>query len=64
MAHWSSRSQVNMPGFWRDSLARVATYGQLGERELASNAAGELQAARPEFAVIAREECGKWWIPN
>ena len=53
--------KVNMPGFWRNELALAATYGQLGEVELARNAARELLAARPDFAVVARQECSKWW---
>ncbi len=53
--------KVNMPGFWRNELALAATYGQLGELELARNAVEELLAARPEFASKAREECSKWW---
>ena len=56
--------KVNMPGFWRNSLALAVTYGQLGELELARNAAQELLAVRPEFAAKAREECRKWWDPE
>ena len=56
--------KVNMPGFWRNELALAATYGQLGELELARNAAQELLAARPDFATVAREECRKWWDPD
>jgi adenylate cyclase len=56
--------KVNMPGFWRNELALAATYGQLGELELARNAARELLAVRPDFALVAREECGKWWDPE
>ena len=53
--------KVNMPGFWRNELALAATYGQLGELEMARSAAQELLASRPEFATTAREECRKWW---
>jgi TolB-like protein/Tfp pilus assembly protein PilF len=56
--------KVNMPGFWRNELALAATYGQLGEIELAHRAAQDLLAARPEFANVAREECSKWWQPE
>jgi adenylate cyclase len=56
--------KVNMPGFWRNELALAATYGQLGELEMARTAAQELLAARPEFATVAREECRKWWDPD
>jgi TolB-like protein/Tfp pilus assembly protein PilF len=56
--------KVNMPGFWRNELALAATYGQLGDLELARNAARELLAVRPDFAVVAWEECRKWWDPD
>jgi len=56
--------RVNMPGFWRNELALAATYGQLGELELARNAARELLAVRPGFEAVAREECTKWWQPE
>ena len=56
--------KVNMPGFWRNELALAATYGQLGELQLARNAARELLAVRPNFAQVAREECAKWWNPE
>jgi TolB-like protein len=56
--------KVNMPGFWRTHLALAAAYGQLGEREAARNAVRELLALRPDFAVTAREELGKWWDPE
>jgi TolB-like protein len=56
--------KVNMPGFWRTHLALAAAYGQLGEREAARNAAQDLLAVRPDFAVAAREELRKWWDPE
>jgi len=56
--------KVNMPGFWRNELALAATYGQLGELELAQRAAQELLSVRPDFANVAREECSKWWQPD
>ncbi|MGA2859662.1 MAG: protein kinase [Candidatus Sulfotelmatobacter sp.] len=56
--------KVNMPGFWRNEFALAVTYGQLGERELAVNAARELLAIRPNFSKIAREELAKWWQPE
>jgi TolB-like protein/Flp pilus assembly protein TadD len=56
--------KVNMPGFWRNELALAATYGQLGELELARNSMQDLLAARPEFATSARDECRKWWDPE
>jgi TolB-like protein len=56
--------KVNMPGFWRTQFALAATYGQLGELELARSAVRELLAIRPDFAVVAHEELAKWWQPE
>jgi TolB-like protein/tetratricopeptide (TPR) repeat protein len=56
--------KINMPGFWRTHFAFATAYGQLGELEAARNAVRELLALRPDFAVVAREELGKWWDPE
>jgi TolB-like protein/tetratricopeptide (TPR) repeat protein len=56
--------KINMPGFWRTHFALAAAYGQLGEQEAARNSVRELLALRPDFAVAAREELGKWWDPE
>jgi TolB-like protein/cytochrome c-type biogenesis protein CcmH/NrfG len=56
--------KVNMPGFWRNEFALAVTYGQLGEVELARNAARELLGIRPEFAATGRKELEKWWQPE
>ena len=53
--------KINMPGFWRTQLAFATAYAQLGERDGARDAVRELLALRPDFAVVAREELGKWW---
>ena len=53
--------KVTMPGFWRTNVALAAAYGQLSELEAARNAVQQLLAVRPDFAVLAREELGKWW---
>lgn len=53
--------KINMPGFWRTSFALAATHGQLGEREAAHKAVRALQAIRPDFAGVGREELRKWW---
>jgi hypothetical protein len=42
-------------------VALAAAYAQLGERDAARNAVQELLAVRPDFALVAREELGKWW---
>ncbi|MGA7752107.1 MAG: protein kinase [Candidatus Sulfotelmatobacter sp.] len=52
--------KVNMPGFWRAQAALAATYGQLGELELARNAVRELLSIRPDFASTVRAELEKW----
>jgi adenylate cyclase len=56
--------KVNMPGFWRTNVALAAAYGQLDEREAARKHVQELLAIRPDLAVVAREEMGKWWDPE
>jgi TolB-like protein/tetratricopeptide (TPR) repeat protein len=56
--------KINMPGLWRTHLALATAYGQLGEREAARKALGELLSVRPDCAVVAREELGKWWDPE
>jgi TolB-like protein/tetratricopeptide (TPR) repeat protein len=53
--------KVNMPGFWRTQAAFAAAYGQLGELDAAQKAVRELLGIKPDFAVVAREELGKWW---
>jgi adenylate cyclase len=50
--------------FWRTNLALATAYGQLGQREAASNAVRELLAVGPDFPVVAREELAKWWDPE
>jgi TolB-like protein/Tfp pilus assembly protein PilF len=53
--------RIQMPGFWRLSLALAAAHGQLEERDAAAEALRQLLAAKPEFATRAREELLKWW---
>ncbi len=55
--------KVNMPGFWRTHFTLAASYGQLGELELAQSAVQELLAIRPDFATSARAELEKWHYP-
>ncbi len=56
--------KIDMPTlvFWHIMLAAV--YGQLGEREAASNAVRELLALRPDFVVTGRSELSKWYLPD
>jgi TolB-like protein/tRNA A-37 threonylcarbamoyl transferase component Bud32/cytochrome c-type biogenesis protein CcmH/NrfG len=56
--------KVNMPGFWRTQAALAATYGQLGELELARNAVQQLLAIRKDFPAVAYHELGKWHYPE
>ena len=49
---------------WGASLVLAATCGQLGELEAARKALRALLALSPDFAVVAREELGKWWAPE
>ena len=51
--------KVNMPGFWRNEFALAVTYGQLGEQELAQNAARELLAIRPISTQLPVKSCTK-----
>jgi TolB-like protein len=53
--------KVNMPGFWRTSMALATIYGQLGETEKAREAVRGLLATRADFARVGRVELGKWW---
>ena len=56
--------KVNMPGFWRTPFTLAATYGQLGELELAGGALRELLAIRPNFRTDARAQLEKWHKPD
>jgi hypothetical protein len=39
-------------------------YGQLGELDAASSAVRDLLALKPDFAMTARDEFGKWFEPE
>ncbi len=56
--------KINMPDFFWTNVVTAAAYGQLGERGAAGKALRELLALKPDFAVIAREETGKWFDPE
>ena len=56
--------KVNMPGHFHQQIVLVAAYSHLGEREAAQRALQDLLALRPDFALIAREELGKWFLPD
>ena len=54
-------AHVNMPGFFHLPAARAAALGQLGQREAAQKALGELLALRPDIAKTVRRDYLKWW---
>lgn len=55
--------RINMPQFWRTSVALAAAYGQLGDIDQAHRYVEVLETSRPGFAATAREELTKWWTP-
>lgn len=56
--------KFNMPSYFYTHAALAAVYGHLGELESAANALRELLAQKPDFALVAREELGKWNRPE
>jgi adenylate cyclase len=57
-------SRFNMPGYFWVPASQAAAFGQLGETEPASKAVSELLLIRPDFAVTARGEIGKYFDPE
>ena len=53
--------KVNLPGHWGAHIATAAAWGQLGQRDAAETAVGELLKLRPDFAASARRDLAKWW---
>jgi TolB-like protein len=53
--------KINMRGLWGANILFAAAYGQLGNGDAARDAVRELLALSPNFAVVARDELGKWW---
>jgi adenylate cyclase len=53
--------RINMPGYFWGTATSAAAFGQLGERERAQKSVKDLLAIRPDFAVAARKEFGKWF---
>ena len=53
--------KINVPGYYWPQVTRAAVFGQLGERERAKSALGELSKLRPDFAARARQEFGAWF---
>jgi TolB-like protein/Tfp pilus assembly protein PilF len=56
--------KVNMPGYFFAHAVRVAVHGQLGDRDAAREVLDRLLRIKPDFARIAREEYGKWFVES
>jgi TolB-like protein/Flp pilus assembly protein TadD len=54
--------KFNMPSYFYTHAVLAAAYGQLGEKGAAKRALAELLRLKPEFAAVARQEIGKWYI--
>jgi tetratricopeptide (TPR) repeat protein len=53
-----------MPGQYYTHALFAAVYGQLGDHDAASEEVRQLLALRPDFAAIAREQFGRWYLPE
>jgi TolB-like protein/cytochrome c-type biogenesis protein CcmH/NrfG len=53
-----------MPGQYYSHALFAALYGQLGEREAAAEHLREVLALRPDFGAIARDQFGRWYLPE
>jgi adenylate cyclase len=53
--------KINLPGFFAIHEGLAAVYGQLGEREAASQSLSEVLALVPNFGQIARPLKSKWF---
>jgi TolB-like protein len=56
--------KVNMPGLWTVQVAIAAVHAHLNDIEQARATVRSLLALRPDFAVVARQELSKWWLPE
>jgi TolB-like protein/Tfp pilus assembly protein PilF len=56
--------KINMPGLWTAQVALAVVNSQLGQMEQSRIAVCDLLVLRPDFAAIARQELGKWWLPD
>lgn len=54
----------NQPGHYFMQALVAALYGQLGEREAAEKTLRKLLSLKPDFALIGRNEFGKWYLPE
>ncbi len=53
--------KINLPGFFPTYELLAAAYGQLGEREAAAQALGEMLKLAPSFGKSARVRKMKWF---
>ncbi len=53
-----------MPGQYYSHALFAALYGQDGDSEAAGRHLQELLSLRPDFAATAREQFGKWYLPE
>jgi TolB-like protein/tetratricopeptide (TPR) repeat protein len=56
--------KINLPGFFAIYEALAAVYGQLGERDAASQSLKEMLKLVPSFGEIARTLKSKWFDPE
>lgn len=54
--------KVNMPGYHPNHITLAAIYGQLGREKEAHAAVEDLLNLVPNYAALAREELGKWFL--
>src|SRR5436190_1571056 len=57
----SAALKFNLPGNFYHHQYRAMVYGQLGEPEAARKALDDLLSLRPDFALTARDELGKFF---
>jgi hypothetical protein len=53
-----------MPGQHFSYALFAALYGQLGERRAAAKTVQVLLSLAPDFASTARDQFGKWYLPE
>jgi len=53
-----------MPGQYYSHALIAAVYGQCGDLETAREELRQALALRPDFAEIAREQFGRWYLPD
>jgi TolB-like protein/Flp pilus assembly protein TadD len=56
--------KINLPGFFPTYEVLAAAYGQLGERDAASEALSEMLKLVPGFGKVARALKSKWFDPE